>query len=208
MSSTGPRRWARLVAGASLLIGLATACGGTGYRYVESRSNGAYFKIPEAWHLFGRDDIIDPNSAAAKVTPFITAFDGAPQPSGKHYLDSDHPFGLAQVRLLTDAERDSFSLASLRNLLVDFDATINADPSKVDLLAAPKAITLSDGTRGSRLVYTVHADTKSFSVDQIGLVDPTTRKVYFFIIGCAASCFQANRATITEIADSWTIKEP
>lgn len=208
MSSTGPRGWTRLVVGAALLVGVATACGGTGYRYVESRSNGAYFKIPEEWHLLGRDDILEPNSAAAKVIPFITAFDGAPQPSGEHDLDSDHPFGLAQVRLLTDAESDSFSLASLRNQLVKIDEIIDADESKVDLLAAPEAITLSDGTRGSRLVYTVHADTRSFSVDQTGLVDPTTRKVYFFIIGCEASCFQANRATITEIADSWTIKEP
>ena len=32
--------------------------------------------------------------------------------------------------------------------------------------------------------------------------------VYFFIVGCDADCFAANRRTITEIADSWTVKEP
>lgn len=208
MSSTGPRRWARLVVGAAVLIGLATACGGTGYRYVESRSNGAYFKIPEKWHLFGRDDIIDPDSAAAQAYSFLSAFDAAPVPSGDHQLDSDYPFGLARVRILTDEERESFSLLALRNELLPLDELIDAEPPQLSVLKQPERITMPNGTRGSRLVYTVQDEGRSFTVDQTGLVDAATTKVYFFVIGCEKSCYEANRATITEIADSWTIKEP
>lgn len=211
MMSPGARLRCLVVVGVAFVL-LASACGGSGYHYVESRSNGAYFKVPENWKLYGRDDLAGPAPTTAEANAalrFVTAFDADPEPSVKHFVNSPHPFGFARVRTISVEDRDTFSLATIRNELLDFDKTIAADPTKITVATRAKLITLPKGTRGTRIVYTVHEDDgQSFTVDQIGLTDPATSKFYFFAIGCEASCYEANRRTITEIADSWTIKEP
>jgi hypothetical protein len=71
----------------------------------------------------------------------------------------------------------------------------------------PKSIVKPHGLHGSRLVYSVVTHDGSFTVDQTGLVDAGTHTLYFFIVGCESQCFAQNRRTISQVADSWTIKE-
>ena len=67
----------------------------------------------------------------------------------------------------------------------------------------------ADGAGAAALIdaYAVVTDSGSFTVDQTGLVDAATNMLYFFIVGCESQCFAQNRRTISEVADSWTIKE-
>lgn len=208
------RRLPSLVVVVALAGALVAGCTGSGYTYVKTSTDNAYYKIPDDWQLYDKREVIA--SIGAQLSSkeedglrYLAIFDADPEPSLKHDLQTaDFPFGIVRVRSLDIEERDTFSLQALRNEVIPIDEIIEKELGDVDVVDGPHTITQKDGLRGTRIVYTVQGTQTSFTVDQTGLVDPTTSLVYFFIVGCDADCFAANRRTITDIADSWTVKEP
>jgi uncharacterized membrane protein len=198
-----------LAAGAFLL----SACAGSDYQYVKNSSEGAYFKVPKDWTVYEKDEIVE--ASGNRLSPsqedtlrFMVAFDADPKPSLEHDLQTaTRPFGLARVRQLAPDERQQFSLVALRNEIVPIDQILEEEAGEIELLQEPKDITTKEGFSGTRLVYRVTTPEGSFTVDQTGLTDAATRRVFFFIIGCQSDCYDDNKRTITEIADSWTVKE-
>jgi hypothetical protein len=198
----------------ALVGAIAAGCAGSGYKYVKTSTGDAFYKIPEEWKLFDKQQVIASTGAQLSSEEeqglrYLAIFDADPKPSLEHDLQTaDHPFGLVRVRSLDIEERDTFSLAKLRNEVILIDEILDKGLGDVEVVDGPHTLTQDNGLRGTRIVYTVEGTQNSFTVDQTGLVDPTTSLVYFFIVGCEADCYAANRQTITEIADSWTVKEP
>jgi hypothetical protein len=199
-----------LVAAAAVLL---SACGGSEYRYIKSSSNGTYFKVPKDWKVYDKETIVEASGSNLSENQFdalrfMVAFDADPDPSLDHDLQTaTKPFGLARVRQLSAQERLTFSLAALRNEIVPIDQILNEESGDIELLKEPEEIATSSGARGTRLVYRVVTEDGSFTVDQTGLVDAKTQFVYFFIIGCESNCYDQHKQKISEIADSWTVKE-
>jgi hypothetical protein len=198
---------------ALLLVGVfASSCAGSGYKYVKTSTNNAFYKIPEKWKLFDKQQVIASTGAQLSAEEemglrYLAIFDADPKPSLDHDLQTAaHPIGVVRVRSLDIEERDTFSLQTLRNEVIPIDEILDKDLGNVEVVEGPRTITQKDGLRGTRIVFTVEGTTNSFTVDQTGLVDPATNLVYFFIVGCQADCYSENRSTITEIADSWTVK--
>lgn len=204
------RTAAGAVAAGALLL---SACAGSDFQYVKNSSEGAYFKVPKDWTVYDKDDIVA--ASGNRLSPsqedtlrFMVAFDADPDPSLEHDLQTaTRPFGLARVRELAPDERQQFSLIALRNEIVPIDQILEEETGEIELLQEPKDIATADGFAGTRLVYRVTTDDGSFTVDQTGLTDAQTRRVFFFIIGCESKCYDQHKRTITEIADSWTVKE-
>ena len=199
---------------AALVAALALGgCAGSGYKYVKASTDDAYYKIPDRWKLFDKQQVIAStgtqlSSAEESDLRYLAIFDADPKPSLDHDLQTaQHPFGVVRVRTLDVAERDAFNLQALRNEVIPIDDILEKELADVEVVSGPYSI-VKNGMRGSRITYTVQSEDSSFTVDQTGLVDPATTQVYFFIVGCDAKCYADNRNTITEIADSWTIKEP
>ena len=192
---------------------LLTSCAGSGFTYVKSSANKTYFKVPDNWRVYNKDQVLGLDKSATRPQPdpglkYLAVFDGDPKPSLEHDLQTaTAPFGVVKVRQLSPEERDTFSLASLRNEVIPIDDILQQDVGQIQLVTQPKSIVKSRGLHGSRLVYSVVTENGSFTVDQTGLVDAATNVLYFFIVGCEAECFAQNRRTISEVADSWTIKE-
>jgi hypothetical protein len=203
----------RLIVGVVAVGVLAAGCGGSGYKYVKSSTNNAYYKIPEDWKLFDKQQVIASTGAQLSNDEeqglrYLAIFDADPAPSLDHDLQTaDHPYGVVRVRKLDIEERDTFSLAALRNEVIPIDEILDQELGEVEVVGGPFTLTQKDGLRGTRIIYTVQGAQNSFTVDQTGLVDPATNMVYFFIVGCDAECFAANRSTITEIAESWTVED-
>ncbi len=200
---------------AIVLVGaIAAGCADSGYKYVKASTDNAYYKIPDDWKLFDKQQVIASTGAQLSSEEemglrYLAIFDADPKPSLDHDLQTaDHPFGVVRVRSLGIEERDTFSLAALRNEVIPIDEILDKELGDVEVVTGPETLTQKDGLRGTRIVYTVEGAQNSFTVDQTGLVNPATNMVYFFIVGCDADCFAANRRTITEIADSWTVKQP
>ncbi len=193
---------------------IAAGCADSGFKYVKTSSENAYYKIPDDWQLFDKQQVIASTGAQLSAAEenglrYLAIFDADPRPSLDHDLQTAaFPFGVVRVRSLDIEERDTFSLQALRNEVIPIDEILDKELGEVEVVDGPHTITQKDGLRGTRIVYTVEGTQNSFTVDQTGLVDPTTSLVYFFIVGCEADCYAANRRTITEIADSWTVKEP
>ncbi len=236
-----------LVVVATALVLVLAGCGGTGFQYVSSPSDGAFYKLPNKWRVFDEEQALMPTGESENGRTglrFLSIFDASPTPDVQRQLriistmendqafqlveddiadglpynwpwfrlqTAEHPFGVAWVRELTLEERDAFSRFDLRNEVVPLDRINDQAIGEVRFLRPPEGIVKPRGLAGTRLAYEIQyaAPTPgSFTVDQTGLIDPDHRVVYFFIIGCQTECYNTNRSTITQIADSWTIKEP
>jgi hypothetical protein len=53
----------------------------------------------------------------------------------------------------------------------------------------------------------ISASNGALMVNQIGILDPGTKKLYLLVISCSAICYQHNKGTIDEIARSYSVKE-
>jgi hypothetical protein len=197
---SSPQMKRRLLGITLLVTACATACQGSGFQYVSDSDTSTYFKLPEDWKLFKED-------AASVYTTYFVAFDGSPTPSSDNLLsaDADHPFGLAQVRVLTDQQKAAWSLSTMRNFDLPIDQLVQQQ--RAEIIFADDDLVLESGARGLRIVYNVQQDEGTMTINQTSLVDPTTRVFYQFMIGCDVQCYARNQETIEEIVNSWTIEE-
>lgn len=201
-----------LAAGAVLLVG----CGGPDYHYVKSSSNLTYMRVPGDWTLYDEDALLESSDdseeakAQFKRLTWSVAFDADPSPSLEHILSqADHPTGLVQVRTLTPTQRDSFSLADLRRLLLPFDPlSDDAQASgEVEVLDAEE-IERDGGLHGWEFLLNLPTeDGKYVKWRQIALTDAGVSKVHVLAISCDAACYEANEDTIDKVVDSWKVKK-
>jgi hypothetical protein len=222
------KRFPILAVTAAVLLAGCTS----GYTYVSNPKTKTYFKIPDEWRLYDENEIfasqiqgLSPQSEqAARQALWMVAFDADPHPSLEHLFQLStrcdavkaqspsalpvgcYPEGFAQVRPLSESQRDSVSLASLRNEIFPVDQLVTEDPTSVEILRQGD-IVLGSGFRGSRYVMNLRRDSAYLTVDQTALVDPATRMLYLFVIGCEAHCYLTHQNTIDQIVKSWTVKE-
>ena len=209
-SSSGRSR-----AAVSCLVGLLflAACAESGFTYVTDSQTNTFFKVPEEWAIYKEDEILASQSetispqreAVARALQYVVAFDGAPNPSLIHVMaaNSDHPAGWTKVRVLNDQERDTFSLASIRNAVLPVDQLVKRNNAEI---ISQEDVVRPGGLHGSRLVFNIKEETQFVTINQTGLVDPSTRVLYLFVIGCEANCYVDNEEVINEVVSSWTIK--
>jgi hypothetical protein len=198
-SGVGPMR-TTIAVGLLLAVVAGAACQGSGFQYVSDADTSTFFKLPEEWRLY-REDV------SSVYTTYFVAFDGAPKPSPDHLLSpqADHPFGLAQVRILTDKQKATWSLQTMRNFDLPIDQLV--DQQRAEIIAEDDELVLEGGVRGIRIIYNLQQDDGTMTINQTSLVDPTTRVFYQFIVGCEVRCYERNRETIDEVVNSWTIEE-
>ena len=215
--SGGALRLLALAVGAALLAG---ACQGSGFQYVKNDDFNAYFKVDDDWALFDEQQFfsspaieLDPLERQRKLaTTWVRGFDGSQEPSLSNLFvnATPAPHCVARIQLLTEAERESIDLASLRSAHLGFDPVqVNREnPQGPVEVLSEQDVSLPGGQHGVRM--TVAFDTPSGEiaiVDQTALVDSSNRILYLFVIGCSRQCYVEHRDTIDEIAASWTIEE-
>jgi hypothetical protein len=191
------------------------SCSGSGYAYVKDTNSSAFFKIPSQWALYNEKQIL--GSSLVSLSPqsqqavaqneWMVAFDANGTPSLNDVLSptSMAPTGFAQVRPLGPSERDTFSLATIRNALFNVDGAAGGTPAE---LLSQTDVVLPGGFHGLHVEYNVPEGSRFLTVNQVGVVDPQTSTLYLFAIGCEANCYLNNQKVIDQIANSWTVKEP
>ncbi len=194
-----------------------SACGGTQYHYVKSTSDRTFVRVPSKWTLFNEDDLLKASDDSVetktlfKKLTWSVAFDAAPKPSLEHLLTpSAHPTGLVQVRTLLPTQRDTFSLADLRSLLLSYDPLSDEAQAngEVEVLDATE-VRRGGGLHGSELLLNVKTEAGEIvKWHQIALTDASISKVHVLAIGCNEDCYSANEGVIDKIVDSWKVKEP
>lgn len=207
----------RTLTGIAVVSLLSASCSGSGFEYIKDSNSTAFFKIPSSWSIYDENQILDSSAIVASPqakqafaqATWMVAFDGD-QPASPENLfifgnAASEPTGFAQVRPLGPSERDSFSLATIRNALFDVDGASSGTPAEI---LSTSDVVLPGGFHGLRVEFNLQQDQTFLTVNQIGVVDPATSTLYLFAIGCEARCYLDNQDLIDQVAGSWTVKEP
>ena len=191
-------------------------CGSPKYHYVKSTSDQTFVRVPREWTLYDEDQLLgvsdeSPEAKAQfKRLSWSVAFDAAPKPSLDHVLsDAGHPTGLVQVRTLLPEQRDSFSLADLRTLLLPFDPLADdaQQEGEVEVLDV-REVRRPGGLHGSELLINLKTDDgQLLKWRQVALVDSGVRKVHVLAVSCSTDCYNQNEKVIDQVVTSWKVKE-
>ena len=188
-----------------------------------------FFRLPRGYTTIDEARAYDRAGALDSLTPVeqvrvlqkqeLIVFDGAPDPDPLHFFSrtASAPVGLQLTLALSDQERDTVSLSTLRNYIFDIDADLSSlrpgaeppeDPPKVDIIGRDDEVVRDGGLRGHRIRYTIQGDGGgSFAVDQTVLIDERSRVLYAFLVGCDVVCFGRHQDVVEDIVSSWTIKD-
>src|SRR6266508_7058229 len=164
----------QLVGGALASVLLLAACTSS-YTYIKNSSVKTYFKVPNEWRVFEENEIfrsqisgLSPQGeAAAKASIWMVAFDASPEPSLDHFFSGSSPYpqGFAQVRQLSEEQKDSISLGSIRNSVFPLNQLQSEDQTSVELLQNTDMV-LEGGIHGNRIVFNVRLGSTFYSVNQ------------------------------------------
>ncbi len=226
MVTLGPRfpdrRLGRPILGlVAAVLFLSSCSAASGFQYVSSSDRRAYFKVPYNWTFYDKRDILVASGQSLSAISnqqiaWLIGFDSDPDPSLDHVLDITqpplYPVIEARVEQLNFQSRDQVALGSLRNVVYPVDQLERSN--QAEILSYEDVVT-DDGYHGSTMVYDIILGGGSrvmlgnavIRVNQTALLDPATQKLYLFTIRCESHCYQANKALIDQIAQSWTVKE-
>jgi len=217
---------------------LAGACSKSEFRYVSNSGINTYLKVPSDWKVYNHDDLVGAEISAARSAnqpsslidvlvnrqyQWRMAFDSDPRPSVEHTLAlAEQPVVEVSVRALGAAEHDQVSLASLRNVIVNYDEMksqaadeqagrsvgIGGDSTTTFRPIDEAELHFPDGVHGVRLRYVLRPNASSpfFAFDQTTLVDSKSQRLYVLLIRSGEAQFLRNNQLFTEIAKSFTVK--
>jgi hypothetical protein len=201
-------------ASAAVVLG---ACADSGYQYVKSPSEDAFFKVPDSWELY-RIESEEPTDRVEPIDlggsePWQLVFDGSPEASLDHVAQAapDAPVGQAVVLDLSSSQRDAVSLAALRaSATTDgkdpLELAGQGDPT-MEIVAYEDLVT-ADDMRGSHIVFNRQLEDGTWiTVDHTALLNPATTRAYLFTVRCSATCFESNQSEISRIVGSWTVEK-
>jgi hypothetical protein len=139
---------------------LLASCASPQYQYVRDSNTRTAFRVPTTWTIFDKSAVLGLSSGPEANTPdpieWLVGIDGASDPSVGHVLDtqnlaSDAPQGIGLVRDLSFTERDSASIAYLRNFLFPVDQLIQNE-SDAAVVSYDDELD-QNGYRGVHLVF-------------------------------------------------------
>ena len=192
----------RIIGGGRLVTSLAAAlllvaCGsvGVGNTYVGNADLGAFTKAPSEWktevvqsqpeftmHGFwapggSKSSLLEPTSAVSGVV--IRRL-----PTTEEQTDLDY---LGRTVAFTDLEQ----------ALTEGYAVLSEGPTD----------TRVSKLSGERLVYDLQTEGGTLRILQVSVADRAKGEVYGVVIGCSVACFNANRATIDNIAKDFRLNQ-
>ncbi len=208
-----------ILAGVAAAAVLLTACASTGFQYVHDQTTQTFLKVPTGWKLFDRNALLgtqpapNPFQQAADPLQFVEAFSADPNSRASDIPNpsADQPQGFVLVHQLSFNEQDQLSLSTIRDSFINIDQMSQQDPNSVAVISYDGNVQ-QNGYHGIHILFSVSKSTdalrqnsQSYTVNQTGLVDPGTQKLYLFVIMCSSDCYQKNQKTIDLIANSWRV---
>lgn len=195
---------------------LSAACGTPDYQYVKSSSDRTFVRVPEGWQLFDEDELLSSSNESPeakenfKNLSWSVGFDSRPEPAAATLLEaSPFPTGLVQVRTLLPSQRDGFSLADLRSLLLPYDPLGDEaqEGGQVEVLWA-RAAEQKGGFHGSELLLNLKTpEGELVKWRQVALLDSRVQKVHLLVISCDVKCYDEHESVIDGIVQSWKVED-
>jgi hypothetical protein len=205
---------ARFIALGALLVVLLSSCS-TSVTYGGSAAQGVFFKMPRSWTVYSQTKLQDMGfvnatqtsqaEAAGNSYQLFVSF-ASPNPHlgarGAPDLSGAYPWAYSFVESLGGSDAESITLGSLSDLVLPVD-TLTQQGAAQQL--APTQLLVKGDLRGSRIAYQAKSTAGSVAFEQEALINSPTREVWVLAVGCSPACFQAHKATINKIVDSFTV---
>jgi len=202
-------------------VAVAVSCASSDFVYVSSSDRNAYFKVPGNWKFFDKRQILvasgqSLSGATDKQFSWLIGFDADPHPEVSHVVGiadaPKYPVIEARVPSLPSVVRDELSIGGLRNWVYPVDRLVQANYGEI---LTYKDIALKGGLHGNEMTFDVVLSGISnptsggsvIRVTQITVVDPSTNKLYLFMLRCESHCYRDNKVLLDSIVNSWTVKE-
>lgn len=196
---------------ALLMTAILAACSTSSVSYVSNKEVGAYFTVPKEWFSVSQKALDKSEfEAIASVTAQqrydLVRWQTAWAPSRIKASDvlatqpQSFPVAYVRVRDLSNQERNTVSLNSLRDLV--FPVTSATAPVTIE---SDREISQGKFT-GVDLTYDITIDGIAQSLRQVALLAPDRSRVYLFVLRCSRTCFQSKSDQINTIADTFTVR--
>ena len=214
-------RAARFVA-AALCVGvlaltLAGCQVGASFKYVSHRAPDGvdmYFKLPPNWNTFNTDQVIEAQNGKLGPTQlkqissgeWVESMSPEPRVTAKDSLGigRSYPTAVVQSDELGASQRDDLNFSAMRSLVLGTDPLTAT--SGFDVLNYSD-FTLPGGIRGIKMIVDITDTSPVVTYGQVTAVDAGTDWVFSVEVSCQASCWGANASAITDLLNSWTLKE-
>jgi hypothetical protein len=205
---------ASFIAFGVVLAVLLSSCS-TSATYAGSSAQDVFFKLPRSWTVYNQTRLQDMGllnptqtsqaEAAGNSYQLFVSF-ASPNPRlGTHGvpdLSGEYPWAYNFVESLGGSDAESISLGSLADLVLPVD-TLTQQGAAEQL--SPTKLLVKGDLRGSRIAYEAKSATGSVAFEQVAFMNSPTNELWVLAVGCSPSCFQAHKATIDKIVDSFTV---
>lgn len=215
------RGWGHRTLATITLGALAASCSASGLSYVshgDAAGESIYYAIPSGWQRFTVQQVFrsaDPRASSATLRQVEQSLWGNII-VGKHVaglsavsngFSEGFPFGIVKAQALTSAEQDSFSLATLRTLILQQDPFNPSSSIDHFSVKAYQTFVRKGGFRGSEMTVEERVGTSSpIELEQIAEVNPSTTWAYVLGVGCDVACFARNAGVIDSIIRSFGVE--
>ena len=185
--------------------GLLSACGRSGYQYVENSDDTVFIKIPDQWEVTSEGIVnyaITPDDNPQRlpgesVVPWRAVFNATP--SGEP-VSFDYVQGFVEVQPVDRRMRTDLSLAVFFPTEVS-TATEGVEVVRHDLVTAGEV-------SGHRIAWRhVTEDGREIMGDRLVMTNELNSVVYTIGVGCSVGCYDANAASIDEVMGTFTVED-
>lgn len=188
-----------------------TSCATPTTTYVSNKEAGVFFSVPQSWfevspRALDQQEFSQIGSVEDQQRYDLVSWQIAYAPQRLRAAAvlataaQDFPVAYARVRGLSDGERNSVSLNTLRDLV--FPVTEGSSAISVN---SDQEVSQPGGA-GVDLRYDITLDSGSQSLRQVALLSADRKTVYLFVIRCSTTCFKSNASEIDQIAQSFTVR--
>jgi hypothetical protein len=198
---------------------LVSACGRSGFSYVEQKDEGVFIKVPDHWSVFETTEIEPPpqllgdlllQPLSGVVEPWQVVIDGGPTPTASNIREPLYswPIGLAEIQPIDFGVRDLFNTSMMRSLSTGFiaDPVNEVANGNTEYIVELDQDIVQDDLRGNRLRYKRAVEGGIIVVDSLVLADGVNSKWYRITMSCEENCYLANAALIEDIMTSFTVE--
>ena len=211
------RRGMPAIAGLGTALALFLAgCGAPNYTYVANTGQNTYFKVPYSWRQINSTALVKAVTNGGSANgEWIVGYDASGSPSAQHVLGlvPSSPFVYATVGQLNATTTDMLSYNVLKDFFLPVTSTARTNAAEQGFpltgfkLLASSNLAPGQGIHGVSETYDyTFPGNRVVTFEQVALTNATDTEVYLLLVHCTATCFSHNKAQISTVIDSFTVR--
>lgn len=195
--------------GSAVVLTLAlAACGGS--QVVSSNQLRFYVRVPASWKVYNKEALLRTAKFASlvgnppKYLMAASADPHHPSPS-EPFSASKYPWAILLVTNVSGSSRQSLTLGSLSDVLVDVDE-LSQEGVPVQELKQGNLL-VNGALRGTKVAFQVGSGSNAISFQQATWVNTPTDRLWVLMVGCSPDCYKTQGSAIDGVVQSFYVSD-